>query len=287
MILWVVGASIVVAVFAVTGVLTAETISLAREGPILHVRLRRGRSPDAPYLFTGSLDMGEGVITYFLIVGLAWLSALSVANSSWVRQSDGLPMVAVLGTVVAIVLAKLSPRATTFWLAAEVSAVAALFIATATHTGWRVDRDFITWVLGVRASLQLALLVAMVASTWLACAWLAFWTVRTRNVPVALAPMVVVLTVEVLDDPGQKGLTLLLALWIAVAAALAVRVHLASLDRRWGSQASDEVSMSLGVHAARVLVVILVLAFILLPPLSRTDLSAKLWAGQKNSQGQN
>ncbi|MFY9615005.1 MAG: transglutaminaseTgpA domain-containing protein, partial [Candidatus Dormiibacterota bacterium] len=287
MIWFVVVACIVVAVFAVTGTLITERLSVAREGPILHMRLRRGRSPDAPNLFTGSLDMGEGVITYFLIVGLAWLSALSVANSAWVQHSDGLPMVAVVGTVVAIVLAKLSPRATTFWLAAEVTAVAVLFTATATHTGWRLDRDFVTWVLGIRASLQLATLVAMVASTWLACAWLAFWTVRSRNVPVALAPMVVVLTVEVLDDPGQKGLTLLLALWIAVAAALAVRIHLAGLDRRWGSRASDEVSMSLGVHAARVLVVILVLAFILLPPLSRTDLSANLWAGKKDTQGQN
>jgi transglutaminase-like putative cysteine protease len=285
MIGWIVGAAALAALAVGLTVGITGSLSLAREGPMLQVRLRRGRGPEAPSLAAASIDMGEGVITYLLLVAIAWLSALAVANSSWVTRIEVLPSVALLGAVVCLLLAKLCRRGTTYWLAAEVTAVLALFIATAPHTGWRVDQDFVSWVQAVRASLQLALLVAMVAAVWLAAAWLVFWTVRVRNVPVAIAPLVLAITFEVLDDPGQKGLTLVVALWLAVAAALAVRVHLAGLDRRWGSRASDEVSMSLGVHGARVTVVILVLAF-LAPPLSSVDLSTKLFPGQKNNPDQ-
>ena len=285
MIGWLLLGCALVAAVAVGAVVLSEASSMAREGPILHVRLRRGRSPDAPTLVAASIDLGEGMITYLLVIAAAWLTAdAGWPTPAWVAHSDVLPLLAVLGTAFLLVLVKVSPRATTFWLAAEVAAVAALFIATAHHSGLRVDRDFRDWVLAVRGSLQLALLVAMVAAAWLSCAWLVFWTLRRRNVLLAVAPLIVALAVEILDDPGQKSLAILVAAWIAVLAALAVRVHLAGLDRRWGSMASDEVSLSLGVHGARVMVVILVIAF-LAPPLSHVDLSSKLWPGQHNQAG--
>ena len=286
MIGWLLLGCALIAAVAVGAVVLSEATSMAREGPILHVRLRRGRSPDAPTWATASIDMGEGVITYLLVIAVAWLTGMVVANSAWVAHSDVLPLLCVGGTAILILLVKVSPRATTFWLAAEVTAVAALFIATAQHSGLRVDRDLRDWVLAVRGSLQLAVLVAMVSAAWLSCAWLVFWTLRRRNVLVALAPLIVALAIEILDDPGQQSLAVLVAVWIAVVAALAVRVHLAGLDRRWGAKASDEVSMSLGVHGARVMVVILVVAF-LAPPLSRVDLSSKLWAGQHNNHAAN
>ena len=206
MIAWLVVGCVLVAGGTVGALLAIEMVSLSRDGSILHVGVRRRPSPEAPTWLTGSIDMGEGALTYLLVVALAWLTGLSVANSAWVLHSDILPMVCVAATLSALVLAKAAPRATAFWLAAEVTAVAALFISTAAHTGARVDQDFVTWVLAVRVSLQLALLVAMVAAAWLSCAWLVFWTLRRRNVPLALAPMIVTLAVELLDDPGQKGL---------------------------------------------------------------------------------
>jgi transglutaminase-like putative cysteine protease len=263
---------------------TGVRLKFARDGDRLEVVVRRGAGAEATTWWSTSMDIGEGVTTYILLAGLTWLTATSVASSQWIPRSDVIVPGCLLGTLAALALVKLSPRATTYWLAVEATAVAVLFIATANHSGVRVDQDFQEWVLAMRGSLDLALLVSMVAMAWMTSAWLVFWVIRRHNVPVAIAPLALVLVVEVVDDPGQRNLLVLVAAWILVAASLAIRTNLARLDRRWHGRAREEISGSLGIHSARVLAVLLVLAFVL-PPLTTTDLTSSLWGSHGGGLG--
>ena len=257
---------------------TGLRLNFSREGDVVQLGLRRGSGPEARTWASTSIDIGEGITTYVLLAALTWLTATSVADSHWIPRSDVIVPGCLLGTLAALVLVKVSPRATTYWLAAEAGAVAVLFLTTANHSGLRVDEDFRDWILSMRGSLDLALLVSMVAVAWMSSAWLVFWVIHRHNVPIAILPLVLVLLVEVVDDPGQLGIYPLAAAWILVAASLAIRTNLARLDRHWQGRAREEISGSLGIHSARVLAVLLVVAFAL-PGLTNRDLTAALWGG--------
>ena len=277
----VLAALVVLAVAAVA--MTSGILSFHREGAAIGVTVRRGSGRHATPWLRFNFDAGEGLVTYVLVLALAWLTGSVVAGSQWIQNSGAVGAVCLVAALAGIVLAKVAPRGTTYWLAVEVSAVLALFVVTASHHGLAVDRDFVAWVQAVRGSLQLALLVSLVALTWLSCAWLTFWVVRKRNVLIGLVPMAIALVVEVINDPDQPGLPFLVAVWLVIVVALAIRINLARLDRRWRFEASEEVSISVAMHGARVLAVILVLGFIVIPPLSRTDLSARLWGAQNHT----
>src|ERR1700694_1144272 len=90
-------------------------------------------------------DLGKGLSADLLLVLLAWLTAGTVAGSHWVRGSEAVIGVSLLGALSGIILVRLSPRATTFWLASEVGMIAVMFMATARHTSAPAS-DFVAWV---------------------------------------------------------------------------------------------------------------------------------------------
>ena len=237
--------------------------------------------------FAGRLrppDLGEGLSTDLLLVVLAWVTAGTVAGSHWVRGSEALVGVALAGVLSGIVLARLAPRATTFWLASEVGMIAVMFVATARHTSAPAS-DFVAWVVSLRHDISLALLVSMVAAAWLSTAWTAYWTLRRGQVPVALAPLATVMVVEVIDDPGLKAITYRVVVWMALAGLLLMRHTVARLGNRWGADRAPEVSSGVGVQGGWALVLILVAAFFVIPPLSTEDLSAQYFSGSSPSGG--
>jgi hypothetical protein len=227
-------------------------------------------------------DLGEGLSTDLLLVLLAWLTAGTVAGSHWVRGSEAVVSVALAGVLSGIVLARLAPRATTFWLASELGMLGAMFLATARHSSAPAS-DFSAWVVSLEHSVSLVLLVAMLATAWLSSAWTAFWALRRGQVPLALAPLAVAMVVEVIDDPGLKAITYRVVAWMALAGLLLMRHTVARLGTRWGADRAPEVSSGVGVQGGWALALILVAAFFVLPPLSTEDLSAQYFSGTSPS----
>ncbi len=225
--------------------------------------------------------IGFDFITDILLMALAWITAGTVAGSNWVPGSGSLVGIAVVGIIAALVMARFLPRGLTYWLLTEVTLVVVLFLTTARHSDG-VFHDFRLWVLAIEHNLPLAILVAMVMGAWVLTAWTAYWVVRRGNVALGLAPMVVVMALEIIDDPNQHGLTILVLAWLVVAGLVLMRSTVARLNRRWGSAGGAELPARVGVQGSRALLLMVVAASIL-PPLSTVDLSTRYFAGSSQS----
>jgi|GEM_PF-2909234 len=229
------------------------------------------------------MDLHEGILADFCLFFMVSTTAVLVSKSSWVPGTDVLVPVMVMATVLSLVLAKLAPRGTTYWLAVEVGAVLGVFLYTATH-GANPVADFVTWVRAVRASVNLAALVAMAGGGWMMVAWSVFWVARKRNAALAMAPLAIILTVEIINDPTQPGNGVLMVTWLLLAGTLLLRLNAARIHDRWRDRADSQVWISISTRGAAVVIVLLVIA-ILLPPLSTVDLSVGMFHGRSPGGG--
>jgi transglutaminase-like putative cysteine protease len=220
-------------------------------------------------------------ISDILLVVLAWITAGTVAASAWVPGSGAIVGIALVGIVCALVMARLLPRGLTFWLLTEVSLAAVLFVTTAAHSN-RVFNDFRVWILAIQHNLPLAILVAMAIGAWVLTAWTAYWVVRRGNVALGVAPLAVVMALEVIDDPNQHGLTVLVLAWLVVAGLVLMRSTVARISNRWGSAEGSELPARVGVQGTRTLLLLIVAAFIL-PPLTTVDLSTRYFSGSSQA----
>jgi transglutaminase-like putative cysteine protease len=230
------------------------------------------------------LDLREGLIADACLFCVVMVTALLVAGSSWVAGGGVLVPMLATGTVFCLVIAKIVPRDTTYWLAAEVAAVGALFVFTAPH-GSSPPADFVNWVRSVRASVGSAALVTLAGAGWMIVAWAVFWVARKRIATIALAPLTTVLGVEIINDPTQPASGELTVFWILLASLLLLRMHTARIRERWRDMADAQVWIFIASRGAILVVVLLVVA-VILPPLNTTDLSVALFHGRDPSQGQ-
>lgn len=267
-----------VLVLAVGGLLVAGVLQPRLIEGTLEIEARSGERTHQI-----SLDFREGLLGDACLLGLVWLTATLVVGSSWVAGSEVLVPTSVAAFGVCLLIAKLAPRGTTYWLAAEVAAVAALFVFTAGHTANPVA-DVVSWVRTVRGSVADAVLVTMVGSGWMAVAWAVFWVARKRNATVALVPMAVALAVEIINDPGQTSSGGITVIWILVAAVLLLRLHTARIRDRWRERADSQVWIFIASRGALVVVALLVIA-VLVPPLNSIDLSVGLFHGRDAGAG--
>jgi transglutaminase-like putative cysteine protease len=229
---------------------------------------------------------GEGLLADFLVVLLAWTTASAVAGSHWVPGSEAVIPVAIVGAISVAALARVAPRGVTYWLVIEVAMVLVLFLSTAHHSGDPGDiaTDFRTWVLAIARDLNTALVVTMVAGTWLGVAWAGYWVLRRGQAPLGLGPMAVVLGVEVVDDPSQSAITFLVVAWMVMAGLLLLRHTVIRVEHRWGAATAPGLSSSVGIQGSRALVVMLVAAS-LIPRLNATDISPRFFSGSIGAVG--
>jgi transglutaminase-like putative cysteine protease len=269
-----------VVVLAVSGLALAGVLRLEPDDGGLSLAVG---SPDRT-LSRVRLDLREGLIADACLLCLVLVTALLVAGSSWVSGGGVLVPMLATATVFCLVVAKVAPRGTTYWLAAEVAAVVALFVFTAPHVS-SPPADFVTWVLSVRASVGSAALVTLAGAGWMIVAWAVYWVARRRIATIALAPLATVLAVEIINDPTQPASGELTVFWILLAAVLLLRMHTARIRERWQDMADAQVWIFIASRGAILVVVLLVVA-VILPPLNTVDLSVALFHGRDPSQGQ-
>ncbi|HEV1997023.1 MAG TPA: hypothetical protein VGR61_02695, partial [Candidatus Dormibacteraeota bacterium] len=246
----------------------ALDVGAGREGRLRHVRM----------------DLREGLLSDFALFFVISTTAALVAASNWVPGTSALVPMMVMATVFSLLLAKLAPRGTTYWLAVEVGAVFALFVYTTSH-GSNAVNDFVTWVRAIRASVNLAALVTMAGAGWMVVAWSVFWVARKRNASLALAPLAIVLAVEIINDPVQPGNGALMVTWLLLAGTLVLRLNAARIHDRWRDKADSHVWISISTRGALAVVGLLVIA-ILLPPLNTVDLSVAMFHGRSPGGGE-
>ncbi|HXA42144.1 MAG TPA: transglutaminaseTgpA domain-containing protein [Candidatus Solibacter sp.] len=230
------------------------------------------------------MGQGEGLVADVLVVLLAWVTAVVVAGSNWIPGSQALVPVAVFGAIFVAILARVVPRGLTYWLAIETVLVLVLFVAASPHAGGDVASEFRSWVIRVTKDPNTGLLVAMVAAAWLVVAWAGYWTLRRGRVVLGLAPMALVLPIEVVNDPTEPANSFLVVVWIIFAVLLMLRHTVVRVGYRWGEEATAEVSSSVGLHGSRALILMLVAAT-LLPRLNTTDLTVRLFSSATPAGG--
>lgn len=224
----------------------------------------------------------------------AALVVLMLAATGWVVLSGGwseaLPssiLVAMAGAAEAALLARAgAPR-----LLAILSATPLLFLSLLPTTlGSRpsIHGGGLVPVVGQYASAaaggllgnaQWEFNVGLSALLWLCGAWTGWWALRERRGSLATAPTWAVLAVTVINAPDSSGLGLPATVAAVAAILLIAAIHLERLNEGWGRRRVSVLPGTdgrfAGAAAAGGLLVVLLAA--VLPPVTSTDLSARLF----------
>ena len=268
---------VAVMVLAISGLAIAGVLRVGVVGGAMELSIGRGGGTRRVHI-----ESREGILADASLVLLVVATAALVGGSHWVAGTDALAPMLGTGAVFSLLLAKLAPRGTTYWLGVEVTAVVALFVFTAPHPANPVE-DFPSWIQAIRGSVALAALVTMAGAGWMLVAWSAFWVSRKRNAGLALAPLAVVLAVEILNDPTQPTSGPLMVSWILLAGMLLLRLNTARIRERWRDMADGQVWIYIASRGAIAVIALLVIA-VLLPPLSTVDLSVSFFHGRNGEE---
>jgi hypothetical protein len=115
----------------------------------------------------------------------------------------------------------------------------------------------------------------------LAGVWTSWWIFRRHNGLVALLPSGTILAVEIINDTSP-GLGFFVVVWLAAAASVLLRLNFVALKESWRSRRlphASDTGWTFGEVGVEATVGILAIAFLILPPLSSSDISGALIPG--------
>src|SRR5256886_14378213 len=125
------------------------------------------------------------------------------------------------------------------------------------------------------------LLMGLIVMFALAGAWTSWWIFRRHNGLVALLPSGTILAVEIINDTSP-GLGFFVVVWLAAAVSVLLRLNYVALKENWRSRRlahGADPGWTFGEVGAEATVAILAIAFLILPPLSSSDISGALIPG--------
>jgi hypothetical protein len=226
-------------------------------------------------------------ITTVLCVALIVATAWAVLAAGWVHGGGGAIVVAVTSVIEAALLAQArAPRvaaaiaAPFLGLAAIVPTTLAAMPAVPGQTVGDIARHYLQALFtGLASTQDWDFTVGLCAILFLCGYWLGWMVLREHRGVLAVIPVFSVLATNVVNaadpDPIAAPETIAVILAIAVVAA----AYLGSLGDRWAASritALDGLGWRFGSSAAGVAVVLTIVA-LLLPPVSATDISTRLF----------
>jgi transglutaminase-like putative cysteine protease len=121
--------------------------------------------------------------------------------------------------------------------------------------------------------------LGLAALLWICGAWAAWFAVRERRGAIAIGPCWAVIAVNVINAPSTTRVTLPAALAACAAIMLIAAVHLDRLSDGWRQRRVRVLPGTDGRFAGAAAVggVLIVLLALVIPPLSSTDISARLF----------
>ena len=224
------------------------------------------------------------LLTLTLVMG--WGVAAAVEHSAWVPGSPGTDGRLIPALALATVLGWLLATARVSRLGYLLASIPVLLICLTLWTpspitsGGNLDalRKWFADLPNQTSLLMLIGLLAMVVTTGL---WTSWWVFSRRNGLVALLPTGTILAVEIINDTSP-GLAVFTLIWLAAAASLLLRLNFVSLKDSWRTRRlphAADTGWTFGEVGIEATAAILAVAFLLVPPLSSTDISGWLIPG--------
>jgi len=218
-----------------------------------------------------------------LALVMGWAVAAAVEHSAWVPDTEGRLVPAL---ALATVLGWLLTTARFSRLAYLLGSLPVLVVCLALWTpspftsggSLAVIRK---WIIDLPNQTNLLLLIGLLAMVVTTGLWTSWWVFTRRNGLVALLPTGTILAVEIINDTSP-GLAVFTLIWLAAAASVLLRLNFVSLKESWRTRRLPHAAdtgwtfSEVGIEAT---VAILAVAFLLIPPLSSTDISGVLIPG--------
>ena len=232
--------------------------------------------------------------TALLAALLAAATGWSVLAGGWSDSTPGVLLVGLAGVLEGAALARLRvPR-----LLALLAVPVLLFVSllptnagsrpagTASGFGHLVGQYAGAAFSGLLGNASWEFNVALGALLWVCGAWAAWFAVREQRGAIATGPCWAVIAVNVINAPSPGAVTLPAALTAAAALMLIAAVHLDRLSDSWRQRRVSVLPGTGGRFATAAVIggAFIVLLAQVVPPLSSTDISGRLFGGG-NSTG--
>jgi len=226
-------------------------------------------------------------ITAVTCVALIATTAWAVLAAGWVHGGGGAIVVAVTSVIEAALLAQArAPRIAAaiagpfLGLAAIVpTTLAAMAPATGQTAGAIAGRYLSALVTGLGSTQDWDFTVGLCAILFICGYWLGWMALREHRGVLAVIPIFSVLATNVVNAANPDPIALPETIAVVLAIAVVAAAYLGSLGDRWAASrvtALEGLGWRFGSSAAGVAVALTIVA-LLLPPVSTTDISAKLF----------
>jgi transglutaminase-like putative cysteine protease len=234
------------------------------------------------------------LLAALLLVTTGW----SVLAGGWTDGTGGVVVVGLAGVLCGFALARWRVRR----MVALVAAPVLLFISLLpTNQGSRpvsatgglghvIGQYASAAVTGLLGNAQWEFNVALGALLWVCGAWAAWFAVRERRGAIATGPCWAVIAVNVINAPSTAAVTFPATLAAAAALMLIAAVHLDRLNDGWRRRRVSVLPGTGGRFATASLIggAFIVLLALVVPPLSSTDISGRLFgSGSGTGSGHN
>jgi transglutaminase-like putative cysteine protease len=246
------------------------------------VPLRESARPRTVPIRNYTFEVGA-VLCVALIAATAW----AVLAAGWVNGGGGAAVVAVTSVIEAALLAQArAPRlvaaiaAPFLGLAAIVPTTLAALPPLAGQTGGAIVSHYArALVTGLASTQDWDFTVGLCAVLFLCGYWLGWTALREHRGVLAVIPVFSVLATNVVNAKDTDPIAVPETIAVVLALAVIAAAHLGALSDRWASARITPLSgmrVRFGASAAAVAVGLTVLA-LLLPAVSTTDISARLF----------
>jgi transglutaminase-like putative cysteine protease len=236
----------------------------------------------------------RGSVTTTLVMLLLATTGWSVLSGGWSDSSPTVLLVGIAGAVEALVLARARVPRLLALTSAPLLLLASLLPATVGSRPATAASGFPHLVAEYAAAAATGLLgnsrwefnVGLAALLWVCGAWAAWFAIRERRGAIATAPCWAVLAVNVINAPAADSVGVPVTIAAVAAIMLIAAVHLDRLNDGWQHRGVRVLPGTDGRFAAAAAaggVIIAVLALVV-PPLTSTDLSARLFGFGGHSQ---
>jgi transglutaminase-like putative cysteine protease len=226
-------------------------------------------------------------ITVVLCVALITATAWAVLAAGWVHGGGGAIVVAVTSVIEAALLAQArAPRiaaaiaAPFLGLAAIVpTTLAAMPPASGQSVGAIAQHYLQAIFTGLASNQDWDFTVGLCAILFLCGYWLGWMVLREHRGVLAVIPVFSVLATNVVNAASPDPIAIPETIAVVLAISVVAAAYLGSLGDRWTASritAIDGLGWRFGTSAAAVAVVLTIVALVL-PPISTTDISARLF----------